>query len=115
MAMLLPLCPAAEYVEVKRSITRTSTENLHPTVARNEIRAAAERAVLNTLRGRPWPRATEPADMQVDLRTRDLAERALKAVAIPAQVSNRSVRIRASRMDVFQAFLDIVAETRRVD
>nr|WP_273378555.1 M55 family metallopeptidase [Actinopolymorpha pittospori] len=112
----LPLCPAAEYVEVKRSITRTSAENLHPTVARNQIRAAAERAVLNTLRGRPWPRTiTEPADLSVELRTRDLAERALKAVAIPAQLSIKSVRVRAPRMDVFQAFLDIVAETRRVD
>lgn len=114
---LFPLYPAAEYVEVKRSITRTSAENLHPTAARNAIREAAERAVANTLRGgRPWPRTIpELADLQVDLRTRDLAERALKAVGIPAQLSNKTIRTRAARMDVFQTFLDIVAETRRVD
>ncbi len=66
---------SAERVVVKESIGRFAASNLHPDVARQMIRAGAERAMHNAGQMRP-PTFERPARLEMQFLTADMAEMA---------------------------------------
>lgn len=66
---------SAERVVVKESIGRFAASNLHPDVARQMIRAGAERAMHNAGQMRP-PIFERPARLEMQFLTADMAEMA---------------------------------------
>ena len=111
---LAGFAPDALTVQTKTSASRFAALNLHPTVARARLRetaAAAIRAVTDgTIDG---PRITEPATLQVDLQTADMAEVATWVTGVRRE-STRSVVISGpDRLSVFRSFVALTYITRQ--
>jgi D-amino peptidase len=64
-------------VEVKRALGSTACASLTPKRAQKEIRAAAERAVRERGKRRPW-QCQNPVTLEVDFHRREMATRALE-------------------------------------
>lgn len=105
-----PFCPGIEVVQVKRAVSRTAAESLHPDRARELIRAGAQRAVRRLTTFEP-PRIGRPARLDVDWLDADLAD-------LAAQVAGERTGQRTTRLAgddpaaVYDAFVAQVTATR---
>lgn len=79
-----------ETVEVKRALGPSACATLVPKRTRAMIREAAERAVRERARRRPWT-TTPPVAMDVEFHRREMAQRALDT-GLGTPVSDRCVR-----------------------
>jgi len=106
------LTPPPHTVEVKRSISRTAAESLHPEVARERIREGARLALTNARPDSPpvFPRGTE---IELTFLTADMAEMAawLRGVEVVSG-QPRTVRFTGAPLELFQTFVTIVLLTR---
>ncbi|MFI5272427.1 MAG: M55 family metallopeptidase [Ktedonobacterales bacterium] len=107
------ISPAPHTVTVKRSISRTAAESLHPEVARERIRQGAHDA-LTTRKPASAPRFPSPTQLEVTFLTADMAEMAawLRGVEL-ASGHPRTVRYASDNpLDVFRTFVTLVMLTR---
>jgi D-amino peptidase len=104
--------PSAELVEVKRSITRVSAESLHPERARAAIREAATRTIRAAASLQP-PAVAERVTLDVRCTTTDVAELAATIAGIERS-DGTGVRIHGERLEVFDAFVAMLALTRQL-
>ncbi|HEX9067698.1 MAG TPA: M55 family metallopeptidase [Ktedonobacterales bacterium] len=105
--------PAPHCVQVKRSVTRTAAESLHPAVARARIEEAAYDALTHE---RPGGSPQFPAQTQVEVTflTADMAEMSAWVRGVePVHGHARTVRFGGeSLLDTFRTFVTLVALTR---
>lgn len=105
-----PFCPGIEAVQVKRAVSRTAAQSLHPQRACDLIRDGAQRA-LRRLESFAAPRIGRPARLDVDWLDADLAE-------LAAQVAGERADQRTTRLTdedpaaVYDAFVTQVTATR---
>jgi len=105
--------PAPHTVEVKRSISRTAAENLHPEVARERIREGARLAVTSALPPTA-PSFPTPTTLELTFLTADMAEMAtwLHGVELVAG-QPRTVRCTSDEpLWLFRTFVTMVMLTR---
>ncbi len=106
------LNPPPHTVEVKRSISRTAAESLHPEVARERIREGARLALTSANPSSPpvFPRGTQ---IELTFLIADMAEMAawLKGVELVSG-QPRTVRFAGAPLEMFQTFVTIVMLTR---
>ncbi len=106
------LTPPPHTVEVKRSISRTAAESLHPEVARERIREGARLALTSAKPASApvFPRGTE---IELTFLTADMAEMAawVRGVELGAGQA-RTVRFTGEPLELFQTFVTIVMLTR---
>ncbi|MGZ4130970.1 MAG: M55 family metallopeptidase [Actinomycetota bacterium] len=107
-----PWFPGAELVQVKRSITRVSTESLHPERARGAIRAGAAAAVRRVAELRP-PSIPDPVELDVRCTTSDVAELAATLEGIE-RVKATELRMSGERLEVFRRFVTMLTLTRQL-
>jgi len=107
--------PAPHTVEVKRSISRTAAESLHPEVARERIREGARLALGERL-PRSAPRFGSPIRLEVTFLTADMAEMAawLRGVEVSASQPRTAVYSSDDPLDVFRTFVSMVMLTRNL-
>jgi D-amino peptidase len=102
-----------ETVEVKRSISRTAAESVHPDVARRRIEEGAQRAI-SRIAQIPPPRFPTDTTIEVTFLTADMAEMAawLRGVS-PVAGQGRTVRLRGDDpLNLFRTFVTLVLLTR---
>jgi D-amino peptidase len=107
------LDPAPHCVEVKRSISRTAAESLHPEVARERIREGA-RLALTEAKPPSAPVFAGRSEVELTFLTADMAEMAawLRGVSV-AEGRPRTVTFSAEHgLELFQTFVTIVMLTR---
>ena len=107
------ITPAPHAVVVKRSISRTAAESLHPSVARGRIEEGAH-AALTSARPSSAPNFPTPTTLEVTFLTADMAEMAawVRGVEVVAG-QPRTVRYASDRpLDIFQTFVTVVYLTR---
>lgn len=108
-----PFLPGVEGLVVKRSLTRTAAESLHPARACELIRAGAEAAVRRAA-SVPLPSIALPARLEVTFLIADMAEMATWVSGVE-QVETRRVAISGERpLELFQRFVTVVALTRSI-
>jgi D-amino peptidase len=107
--------PAPHTVEVKRSISRTAAESLHPEVARERIREGARLALGERLPASP-PRFDRPIRLDVTFLTADMAEMAawLRGVEVTASQPRTAIYSSDDPLDVFRTFVSMVMLTRNL-
>ena len=107
------LDPAPHCVEVKRSISRTAAESLHPAVARERIREGARLALTTA---RPSAPPTFPRETRIELTflTADMAEMAawVQGVALVPDAPRTVAFSGTQPLDLFRTFVTIVLLTR---
>jgi D-amino peptidase len=105
------IAPAAERVVVKESVSRFAAANLHPEVACEQIRAAAQRAVSRLGECRP-PRFASPTVLEIAFLTADMAAMACW-ISGTERVDARTVRLSGEdRLALYQRFVTIIYLTR---
>lgn len=104
-----PFCPRVEVVQVKRSVSRTAAESLHPRRACDLIREGAERALARLDSFAP-PRIARPATMEVSWLDADLAE--LAAQVAGERIDAVRTRLSGEPLVVYDAFVGQVTATR---
>ncbi|HKS70605.1 MAG TPA: M55 family metallopeptidase [Ktedonobacterales bacterium] len=107
------ISPAPHTVVVKRSISRTAAESLHPSVARGRIEEAAH-AALTSARPSSAPSFPAPTELEVTFLTADMAEMAswVRGVEVVAE-RPRTIRYAGEQpLDIFKTFVTIVYLTR---
>ncbi|MBC7724081.1 MAG: M55 family metallopeptidase [Burkholderiaceae bacterium] len=105
----LPFAAGGVGVVTKRSITRGSAQNLHPTESCRRIREGAETAVRRVAAGEvALPGISRPASLDLDMQTGDMADVATWARGVE-RTGERSVRIAGD--DLLQIFTSFVAVT----
>ena len=107
------ITPAPHTVVVKRSISRTAAESLHPSVARARIEDGAQIA-LSSARPPSAPRFPAPSELEITFLTADMAEMAswVRGVEIVSG-KPRTVRYAGDQpLALFQTFVTIVYLTR---
>jgi D-amino peptidase len=105
--------PGVETAVVKKSITRFAAESLHPEVARELIRAAAERA-MRSVSVAAAPEVAVPSTLEVTWRTADMAEMATWIRGIE-RISPRVTRVSdTDRLRLFRTFITSVLLTRGI-
>jgi D-amino peptidase len=106
------LDPPPHTVAVKRSISRTAAESLHPEVARERIREGA-RLALTSAKPASAPVFPHGAEIELTFLTADMAEMAawLRGVELVPERS-RTVRFGGAPLEMFQTFVTIVLLTR---
>ncbi len=105
--------PAPYTVEVKRSLSRTAAESLHPEAARERIREGA-RLALTTARPRSAPRFPAPTTLELTFLTADMADMAAWLHGVEP-VSGQPRTIRYTSVDplaMFRTFVTMVMLTR---
>ena len=108
-----PFLPGVEGVVVKRSITRTAVESLHPARACELIRAGAEAAVRRA-GSVPLPSIELPARLEVTFLIADMAEMATWVGGVE-QVDTRRVAISGGEpLALYRRFVTVVALTRSI-
>lgn len=109
------LDPAPHCVEVKRSLSRTAAESLHPDVARERIREGARLALTERLPQAP-PRFTRPIRLEVTFLTADMAEMAawLRGVEVAGAQSRTATFTADDPLEVFRTFVTMVMLTRNL-
>ncbi len=108
------LIPEVETVQVKTSHSRFAATNLHPAVAREQIRIGAQRALSN-MGGRDLvPRYPHPARFEVTFLTADMAEAclALRNVERVPQQTRTVAAASDDLLDLFRTFVGMVMITR---
>ena len=107
------LDPAPHCVEVKRSLTRTAAESLHPEVARERIREGAHLALTERLPAMA-PRFERPIRLEVTFLIADMAEMAawLRGVEVAAAQSRTATFSSHDPLEVFRIFVTMVMLTR---
>jgi len=105
--------PSPHCVEVKRSISRTAAESLHPAVARERIREGALMSLTELLPATP-PTFARPIRLEVTFLTADMAEMAgwLRGVERAGDDTRASSYTSDDPLDVFRTFVTIVMLTR---
>jgi D-amino peptidase len=105
--------PDVEAVVVKRSITRSAAESLHPDRARSVIRAGARTALQQAGRA-SVPAIALPATLQITFLTADMAEMATWIRDVE-RVDARTVTVTgAEPLALYRTFTTIVALTRSI-
>lgn len=101
-------------VETKESVTRFAARHLHPEVARERIRTAAEHAVQSLRAGVfGLPDLRKPYRLEVDFQTADMAEVATWVKGVE-RVDTRMVSIEsADAGTVFRSFVALTYITRQ--
>jgi D-amino peptidase len=107
--------PAPHCVEVKRALSRTAAESLHPDVARERIREGA-RLALTERRPPSPPRIARPIRLEVTFLTADMAEMAawLRGVAVVGAESRTATFTADDPLEVFRTFVTMVLLTRNL-
>ena len=107
--------PAPHCVEVKRSLSRTAAESLHPDMARERIREGARLALTERLPPGP-PRFTHPIRLEVTFLTADMAEMAawLRGVEVAGAQSRTATFTADDPLEVFRTFVTMVMLTRNL-
>ncbi|HEX6798613.1 MAG TPA: M55 family metallopeptidase [Ktedonobacterales bacterium] len=107
------IAPAPHTVVVKRSISRTAAESLHPSVARGRIEEGAH-AALTSARPSSAPSFPTPTELEVTFLTADMAEMAAWVRGVEVVSGRpRTVRYASDRpLDIFQTFVTVVYLTR---
>ncbi len=108
-----PFLPEIETVIVKRSITRTAAESLHPDRACELIRAGAERALArgNTI---PVPAIELPAKLEITFLNADMAEMSTWIRGVE-RADSRVVTVGGEDpLALFRTFVTIVSLTRSI-
>ncbi len=105
--------PLPHCVEVKRSISRTAAESLHPEVARERIREGARLALTERMPPSP-PHFASPIHLAVTFLTADMAEMAcwLRGVALEERGGRTATYASDEPLDVFRTFVTMVMLTR---
>ncbi len=106
-----PFLPSAERVVVKRSLSRSAAESLHPRRACELIREAAARAVDRVAEAEP-PAIRLPATIEITFLTADMAEMAgwLDGVS---RTSTRVVTFSGEHpLRLYQTFVTVIMLTR---
>ena len=106
-----PFCPGIRAVVVKRSVSRTAAENLHPERARSMITEQVAAAL------RELPRLTPPAiglpvTIEVDLATPDMAEQACWISSVQRTAGNTVRFTEEDPLRAFRTFMTVVFLTR---
>lgn len=105
-----PFCPGIEVVQVKRAISRTAAESVHPDQACDLIREGAQRALQRLAAFSP-PRIGRPARLEVDWLDADFAD--LAAQVAGERAAQRTTRLtNADPAAVYDAFVAQVSATR---
>jgi D-amino peptidase len=109
-----PFAPGAVTVVTKESITRGAALSLHPSQARELLRAGAEKAVRQVTAARVGlPGIAEPAFLDMEFATSDMAELATW-VRDTARTGQRSARIEGSDLlSAYRAFVAVTYITRQ--
>ena len=109
-----PFAQGAAHVVTKRSITRASAENLHPSESCRLIRAGAQEAVERVAAGAvELPGITRPLALSLEFQTGDMAEVATWVRGVERS-GERSVRIEGSDLDaVYGSFVAVTYITRQ--
>nr|WP_281373131.1 M55 family metallopeptidase [Kineococcus aurantiacus] len=109
-----PFAEGAVNVVTKRSVTRASALNLHPSESCRLIRAGAEEAVRRVAAGRvQLPRVERPAVLDLDVQTADMADVATWARGAE-RTGVREVRIEGEDLlGVFRSFVAVNYITRQ--
>jgi D-amino peptidase len=109
------LDPAPHCVEVKRSISRTAAESLHPDVARERIREGARLALAEHLPASA-PRFAPPIRLEVTFLTADMAEMCawLRGVEVSSDQPRTATYASDDPLDVFRTFVTMVMLTRNL-
>lgn len=106
-----PFAPGAEGVIVKESITRFAALQVHPEIAREKIRAAAETAVRRAGSMTP-PDVALPVTLDVETQTADMAEVASWVKGVERS-GTRSVRISSDDpLEAYRSFVGVTYITR---
>jgi len=105
--------PAPHTVEVKRSISRTAAESLHPEVARERIFEGARQA-LTTALPRSAPHFPAPTTLELTFLTADMAEMAawLHGVELVSGQPRTITYTSSDPLPIFQTFVTTVMLTR---
>jgi D-amino peptidase len=105
--------PSPHCVEVKRSISRTAAESLHPSAARERIREGARLALTERLPASP-PMFARPIRLEVTFLTADMAEMAawLRGVELAGDDARTARYTADDPLDVFRTFVTMVMLTR---
>jgi D-amino peptidase len=106
-----PFLPGAEPAIVKRSVSRTAAEHLHPAAACRLIRAAAEAAVRRAASLEP-PAIELPATLEITFLTADMAEMATWLHGVE-RAGGRTVAVTdADPLRLYRTFVTAIALTR---
>ncbi len=107
------ITPAPRTVVVKRSISRTAAESLHPSVARARIEEGAQIA-LTSSRPPSAPQFPSPTELEITFLTADMAEMVAWVRGVEVVSGQpRTVRYAGDQpLDLFQTFVAIVYLTR---
>jgi len=106
-----PLLPGIEPVIVKRSVSRTAAEHLHPAAACRLIRAGAEAAVRRAPTLAP-PAIALPATLEVTFLTADMAEMATWLAGVERSGDRRVTATDDDPLRLYRTFVAMVALTR---
>jgi D-amino peptidase len=109
------LTPAPHTISVKRSVTRFAAESLHPNVAQERIRDAAQDA-LTTARPPNAPHFPDTTSIELTFLTTDMAEMSAWIRGVErVDGAPRTVRFSGSNfLELFQTFVTIVMLTRAI-
>ncbi len=106
-----PFLPSIETVIVKRSITRSSAESLHPDRACELIREGAKRA-LSRVDSVPTPSIELPATVEITFLTADMAEMSTWIRGVE-RTAARTVRVTDDDpLRLYRTFVTIISLTR---
>ena len=98
---------------MKHSVTRFAAESLHPSEARELIRAAAG-AAIGDLSSAQLPAIELPATLEIDFQTGDMAEMATWVQDVE-RVDARTVRVTGEDpVRLFRTFVTVVLLTRAI-
>jgi D-amino peptidase len=111
---LAGFAPDALTVQTKTSASRFAALNLHPATSRAQLKqtaAAAIRAVTD--KSIASPRITDPATLQVDMQTADMAEIATWVTGVAREATRSVVITGPDRLAVFRSFVALTYITRQ--
>jgi D-amino peptidase len=106
-----PFLPEIEGVVVKRSITRTAAEHVHPRRACALIAAGADRATTRAAK-HPLPTIALPATIQVTFLTADMAEMASWLEGVERSAPRTVSFSGEDPLRLYQTFVTLVTLTR---
>lgn len=105
-----PFCPGIDVIEVKRSVSRSAAEHLHPGVARQRIREGVYQS-LSDLSVAP-PVVHLPATLEVQLVSPDMAEQATWLRGVERLTSTTVRFTDDDPLALYRTFMTLVFLTR---
>ncbi len=102
----------AKTVEVKRSVSRFASHNLHPKVAHEMIYEAAAEVMANSLN---WPRVTlpRPITLEMNFVTADLAELATWIKGVDRKETRTATITSSDSLAIYETFVGVSYITRQ--